>query len=150
MGQLYSYFSPRRMLCSDYLDDTDFSIQITIHTLGKNPDYMPLVDYLQATNPALSYTYCKSVYLLYSNAIKYPMLRSNISGEIISSVSADVTRYCILNNICDPYNVEVDIYVEPHYVARNKLVHLMKSHMYHGRLHGLAELSEQKIKEQFD
>ncbi len=151
MGQIYSYLSdpsPKK-LCDDLIDDIDFAIHITVHNLGKTPNYVSLLEYLQNTNPVLSYTYCKSIYLLYSPSRKFPFLRSNVSGDIISALAADVARYCLLNHICDPYFVEVDIIAEPHDAAKKKLAQLAIDHGCYGKLHGLDSLSEEKIKEQF-
>lgn len=151
MGGIYSYFyqDRRKKLCDDLIDDIDFSLQITIHTIGLTPKYIGLLEYLQATNPKLSYAYCKSIYLLYQPSTKTPTLRSNISGDIISGIAADVTRYCLTAGVCDPYYVEVDIISEPHESAKTTLLELIKNNAYYGNLWGIDTLSEQKIKEQF-
>lgn len=151
MGQLYSYFLPesKRELCDDIVNDIDFALHITIRNIGKPPNYSVLLEHLQSTNPVLSYWYCKSIYLLYSPKQKHPNLRSNISGNIISTLSAEVTRYCLLNRVCDPYCVEVDILAEPHKTARDALLLLIKNNLYYGKLHGIENLSEEKIREQF-
>lgn len=151
MGQAYSYFltESKRKLCDDIIDDIDFTLHITIHSIGITPDYSKLLEYLQSTNPILSYWYCKSIYLLYSPKQKYLNLRSNVSGDIISTLSGDITRYCLLNRVCDPYCVEVDIIAEPHKTAREALLLLIKNNLYYGKLHGIEILSEEKIREQF-
>lgn len=151
MGQIYSYFLPesKRKLCDDIVDDIDFSLHVTIHNIGRTPDYSKLLAHLQSTNPVLSYWYCKSIYLLYSPKQKHANLRSNISGDIISTLSAEVTRYCLLNRVCDPYCVEIDIIAEPHKTARDALLLLIKNNLYYGKLHGIENLSEEKIREQF-
>ena len=53
MGQIYSYFLPesKRKLCDDIVDDIDFSLHVTIHNIGRTPDYTMLLEYLQSTNP---------------------------------------------------------------------------------------------------
>jgi hypothetical protein len=87
--------------------------------------------------------------LLYNYKEKHPNLRSNVSGEIISTIAADVTRYCLMHQICDPYCVEVEIHVESHKVAKDALLQLIKNNLYYGKLYGIENLSEDKIKEQF-
>ncbi len=143
MGPLYSQPETRKKLCDDIIEDTDFSIQITIHSLGKFPDFTELLGYLQSTAPSLSYSYCKSIYLLYDAKNKHPVLRSNVSGEIIALMASDVTRYCIVNNICDPYYVEVDLVVEDHQLAKAHLISLMENNLYYGHLYGVDKLSEE-------
>ena len=143
MGQIYSRPPTIKKLCDDILDDMDFSINITIHSIGKFPDFSTLVDHLQATSPSLSYFYCKSIYLLYDYKHRHPTLRSNVSGEIISLISSDVTRYCIVNNICDPYSVEVDIIIEDYSIAKAKLISQIENNAYYGSLYGVDKLSEE-------
>jgi hypothetical protein len=128
MGQVFSYFLPakKRKLCDDILTGEDFSIQIIIHSLDRLVNYSSLLDHLQSTNPVMSYVHYNSLYLLYSPEHKLPLLRSNISGDIISSVSAQISRYCVMNKICDPYYIEVVIIVEPHELAKSSLLKLIE------------------------
>lgn len=151
MGQVYSYFlhDSRRRLCDDLVDDLDFSLQITIYSIGSIPDYSALLEHLQLTNPVLSYWHRQCIYLLYSHKLKHPHLRSNVSGDIISTLSAEIAKYCIMNNICELNCVEIDIIVEPHQLAHKSLLHLIKSNEYGGKLYGIDNLSEEKIREQF-
>ncbi len=144
MGQLFSYFrsTQPKKLCDDLIDEVDFSLQITIHSQGAIPDYTKLLEHLQSTNPIVSYTYCKSVYLLYSPDIKFPFLRSNVAGEIISGIAAETTRCCLINKICDPYFVEVDIICVSHEQAKNDLRQLIKNNLYYGKMHGVSNLLE--------
>jgi hypothetical protein len=142
MGQIYSRSPTSKKLCDDILDDLDFSINITIHSMGKFPNFSSLVDHLQSTSPSLSYFYCKSIYLLYDSKNRHPTLRSNVSGEIIALIASDVTRYCIVNNVCDPYCVEVDIVIEEYAIAKTKLISLIENNAYYGTLYGVENLSE--------
>jgi len=143
MGQIYSRSPISKKLCDDILDDIDFSIYITIHSIGKFPDFTSLVDHLQSTSPTLSYFYCKSIYLLYDSKNKHPTFRSNISGEIISLLSSDITRYCLLNKICDPYCVEVEIVIEDFTTSKAKLLQDIENNAYYGSLYGVDKLSEE-------
>lgn len=152
MGHVYSYFLPdsKRKLCDDILDDLDFALHITLHNENTKIDYLPLLEHLQSTNPIFSYWNGKSIYLLYSPNQKHPHLRSNVSGDVISILAADVTRYCMINRIGDPYCVEVEIHVGNHYAAKNNLLELIRNNLYCGTLYGIDHLSEEKIKEQFN
>jgi hypothetical protein len=132
-----------KKICDDILDDMDFSVQITIHSIGKFPDFTPLINHLQSTSPTLSYSYCKTIYLVYDVKNKHPTFRSNISGEIIALLASDVTRYCILNKICDPYYVEVDIMIEDYHMAKAKIMQLVENNLYYGKLYSTDNLLEQ-------
>jgi len=143
MGPLYSKMPVSKKICDDILDDMDFSVQITIHSIGKFPDFTPLINHLQSTSPTLSYSYCKTIYLVYDVKNKHPTFRSNISGEIIALLASDVTRYCILNKICDPYYVEVDIMIEDYHMAKAKIMQLVENNLYYGKLYSTDNLLEQ-------
>lgn len=155
MGQIYSYFShtKRDELCSDLIDN-DFSISITIHYVPRlddanTIDLRKIVDYLQYTNPVISYAYCKSITLLYNPTIKHPNLRSNISGGIISEISCDITKYCITQDICDVYYVEVSV-ADTHYIsAKRDLFQTIENNLYYGYLHGVEQLSRSELDKLF-
>ncbi len=142
MGQVYAYFNTetKRKLCDDIVNDSDFSLKINIFCNEPAPDYSDLLTYLQLTNPVISYCYAKSIYLIYSPKKKAPFLRSNISGDIISILSADVTRYCILNEICDPYCVEVSIISDTLANATETLIQLISANNFKGKAIGLENL----------
>ncbi len=122
---------------------------ITIHSNDRNVSYDLLIDHLQRTKPVLTYSYCKSIYLAYSTTEKATYLRSNVAGDIISSVACDVTSFCIKNKVCDPYLVEVELFKQPLSESKKYILDLVKRHNYFGRIYGLDCLSEQIIKEQF-
>lgn len=151
MGQIYSYLTPKEntKLCEDFLDNCAFAVDITIHSMDKVASYADLLEYLNKTHPVLGYTYCKSIYLLYDYDQKYPRFRSNMSGDIISELSSDVTRFCITNNICDVYYVEVNICVEPHDTSKTKLLNMIETNAYYGSLHGFDKITKEIIEEQF-
>jgi hypothetical protein len=104
---------------------------------------------LQKTGAALIYSYCKSIYLSYDRNKHETYLRSNITGDIISSIATDVTSYCIKNKICDPYLVEVELFKQSSDKSEKYILTLVKQHNYFGSIHGLEVLSEQIIKDQF-
>lgn len=113
MGHLYSslFISQQPIkLCDDCVPGDTFMASITIHSDGKMPPADALskvAEYLNHTRPVATYAFCKTIHLLYNNSIKYPLLRSNVTGEMISGIASDVVRFCIKNEICDPYYVEV-------------------------------------------
>ena len=85
MGNLisnYLYKQKNIKLCNELIDNGDFMITVSIHTI--NPLSHSIVDallhYIQYTKPILSYMYRGSLYLLYSPSRKSPFLRSNVSG----------------------------------------------------------------------
>jgi hypothetical protein len=152
MGTAYSYVfgepAPIK-LCDDHVDGKSFIVLITIHNERTDPpvgmpNYATLLDHLQKTNPTYSYGYCKTLYLLY-RPDHNPALRSNISGEIISSMAADVARFCLKNNICDPYYVEVSLTVATHDTNVRFLKSEILAHRFSGYVHGAHGLSEDTI-----
>lgn len=134
MGTIFSYFRRERQkkLCMDIIDESDFSIHIQVHSERPAKSYKDLLDHLQITNPVLSYAYCKSIYLLYSPDKKHPYFRSNSVGEIISSITTDITRYCLTYNLCDPYYVEVEVIQESHEVAKAAIMQMIEKHLGYG------------------
>jgi len=109
MGNLYSYYTNNR-ICDDYIGDKEFSIHIKIHSMDLF-NLSEITEYLQYLNPISSETKDKIIILRFNNAKKPILLRSDISGEIISNVVTDITKYCITNSLCDPYYVEASIYI---------------------------------------
>ena len=109
MGNLYSYFTNTR-ICDDYMGDKEFSIHIKIHSM-EPPNLAEITEYLQYLNPVSSETTDKIIILRFNSAKKPILLRSDISGEIISNIVTDITKYCIINSVCDPYYVEASIYI---------------------------------------
>jgi hypothetical protein len=145
----YSIVSPPKKLCHDIIkDNEDFLIIIRVHTLNNNSINV-LLDYLQNTYPAISYINNKTIYLIYSNEHKHYRLRSNISGELISGLSSEVVLNCIKYNICEPYTLEVNITLQPYDTSLRYIIKQIEENNYKGYLHGIDNLSQEKIKEQF-
>ena len=109
MGNLYSYNTNTR-ICDDYLGDKEFSIHIKIHSCDAL-NLAEVAEYLQYLKPVSCISTDKIIILRFNGAKKPILLRSDISGEIISSVVTDITKYCINNSLCDPYYVEASIYI---------------------------------------
>jgi hypothetical protein len=127
------------------IEDIDFTIRITIHSSDKINGYAELLEHLQLTSPTVSYTYCKTLYLLYNPRVKQPVLRSNISGDIISSLASEITKFLIVSSICDVYLVEVEINIQNHEQSVVQLLEQIKTDNYFGYMHGVDPLNDEKI-----
>jgi hypothetical protein len=138
------------VLCDDLVyDESDLTIKVFIYTNTQNINLVPLVHHLQMTKPVYTYSCGRNITLLYSPDKEPTHFRSNISGEMIVSIASDVTSYLIKNNICDPASIEVKIIVEPHALGLKNMLEYMEQNNYQGNMHGLDNLSAEKIKEQF-
>jgi hypothetical protein len=145
----YSVVSPSRKLCDDIIKDNDeFLITVHIRTLNDCKIDM-LLNYMQNTGPCISYIHKKTMYLIYSNKYKQYRLRSNISGELISALSSEVTINCMKHNICEPYTLEVDIVLQPYDTSLRAIISTINENNYNGVMYGIDNLSYEKIKEQF-
>lgn len=144
------YQDTPRKLCDDLVDDeTDFVVNIWVYAAVTPIDLRSTMEHLQHTHPLYSYTCNKNITLIYSSGKKPVRLRSNVSGEIISSLTYEVTNYLLKNRICDPYAVEVSISTEKSDLALKKLLEYIAENKYAGSMFGIDNLSAQKIKEQF-
>ena len=146
-----SYFSKtkKNKLCEDIIeDDEDFLITINMHVMKPlsfcEPDI--IMDYLQYTNPVLTYSYNNTIYLLYRPARKSPFLRSNISGEIISYLSSELTIFLIKNNM-EPRMIDIHFLIEPYNILLSNLKTTIIENKYHGKIQGLETLNEAKLNE---
>ena len=112
MGNLYSYYTTNKQikLCDEYIGDKEFNIHIKIHSFDSF-NLSEITEYLQYLNPINSETLDKTIILKFNGAKKDISMRSDLSGDIICSIATDITKYCITNSICDPYYVEVSIYI---------------------------------------
>jgi hypothetical protein len=144
MGQ-YWYSREPVKLCDDLVEDRDFLISISIHTINSHRDFSKIVDYLQQTGVSMSYTNGHSIYLLYSPSKQTPILRSNISGDIISSLSSEITRQCLIQKICDPHFVEVSITFMSYDYGKQYIFDFIEKNQYQGYMYGLPDLSKEKI-----
>lgn len=142
--------SPSKKLCDDIIDDyTDFTITIWVFAAVTPVDLRSTMEHLQHTHPLYSYTHNKNIILLYSPNQKATKLRSNVSGEVISSITYDVASYLLRNGICDPYDIEVSINVEKNDIALKKMLKYIANNNYRGFMYGIDNLSAEKINEQF-
>jgi len=141
MGTTLSYFyNTEKKLCNEMITDEQiFLIKVLIRSseiLDNNIDNRLILDLLQKTNPYLSYMYNKLIYLLYDGSKKEWNFKSNISGDIISYITTEITKFCIKNNICEPNIIEVQIIIQPYNVALNEILNAIKCNNYSGILSG--------------
>jgi hypothetical protein len=111
MGNLYSFYSSKPLcqkICDDYVGDKCFYMHIKVHS-EDTFNISEISEYLQYLKPISISTMDKTI-ILHINGADL-RTRSDISGEIIGSISTDITKYCIINSICIPYYVEVSIYI---------------------------------------
>lgn len=149
MGLIQSYWKNNESikLCDDIIDSQQFMIVISIYSMQSIPEYNVLLEYLQNTGCIASYNYLHKIYLLYDPAKSDVVLRSNRSGDIISGLSSDITRFCIVKKLCEPYYVEVDITIEPTTLTKEMLkIYIEQSH-YNGILYGVKNLNETTLLE---
>jgi hypothetical protein len=146
-----SYFSKtkKNKLCEDIIEDhEDFAITINIYTMKPlsfcEPDI--IMDYLQYTNPVLTYSHNNSIHLLYRPDKKLPFLRSNISGEIISYLSSELTIFLVKNNI-EPRMIDIHFLIEPYKTLLCNLKTTIIENKYHGKIQGIETLNEAKLNE---
>lgn len=139
-----------KKLCDDLItDETDIVVNIWVYAAVTPVDLRTTMEHLQQTGPLHSYTVNKLITLIYSPSQKPVRLRSNVSGEIISQITYEVTGYLIRNRICEPYAVEVSLSAEPSTTALEKLLAYIAENKYTGHMHGIDSLSAEVIAEQF-
>lgn len=149
MGKYTSEILSRK-LCDDIVhDDEDFVIDIWVYTTTSPVDLRSVMEHLQKTHPMYSYTSNRYITLIYAPNKKTAVLRSNVSGEMISGITYEVTSYLIKNKICEPINVEVSISIEKSDTALKKLLNRIAEANYIGHMHGIDKLSKEVIEEQF-
>jgi hypothetical protein len=142
MGSIisYAYATTEKKLCNEIiLDNETFLIKILIRcteVVEKNIDDLLILNALQETNPWISYMHNKLIYLLYDGNKQPWNFRSNISGDIISNITANITKHCIKNNLYDPYMIEVQIIMQPYNTSLNEILKVIKNNNYMGCLTG--------------
>ena len=142
MGSLISnaYATTEKKLCNEIiLDNETFLIKILIRcteVVEKNIDDLSILNALQETNPWISYMHNKLIYLLYDGTKQPWNFKSNISGDIISNITANITKHCIKNNLYDPYMIEVQIIMQPYNTSLNEILKVIKNNNYMGCLTG--------------
>lgn len=143
--------TPTKKLCDELIDNNaDIVISISVFAANTSVDLIGLMNFLQRTHPVYSYTHNKKIILIYSPKNKPTRLRSNVSGEIISSITHEVTKYLINYRVCDPYSIEVSISLEDSNTSLKSLLDEIKENNYTGFMHGIDKLSAEKLKEQFN
>jgi hypothetical protein len=141
MGSTLSYFyNTEKKLCNEIITDEQiFLIKVLIRTsdlIENNINDALILDLLQKTNPYISYMHNRLIYLLYDGSKKEWDFKSNISGDIISFITAEITKCCIKNNICDPNIIEIQIIMQPYQVSLNEILKAIKYNNYTGNLAG--------------
>ena len=129
-----------KKLCNEILfDNQTFLITIIIRcndNIEKKIDDLSILDIMQYTGPYISYMHNKLIYLLYDGSKQPWTFRSNISGDIISIITSDITKHCINNNLYEPYLIEIHINVQPYQTSLNEILKAIKDNNYLGRLIG--------------
>lgn len=142
MGVMLSYLygSAEKKLCNEIIsDEQTFLIKILIRcadVIEKNIDDLSILDEMQKTAPWISYMHNKLIYLLYDGKKQSWNFKSNISGDIISNITSTITKYCIKNNLYEPYMIEVQIILQPYETSLNDILKVIKNNNYIGRLMG--------------
>jgi hypothetical protein len=77
--------------------------------------------------------------LLYDPSKKTPLLRSNVSGEILSTLAAEVAICCIKNEICDPYTVDSEIMITTYEEGLKEITSVASSYDHDGYLYGFQK-----------
>lgn len=98
MGAIISYYYPVKSnkLCEDIILDQPFKISIHIYT-SQTPDLWPLYEYLKEQyKPCFSLLTNFDIELHLNTTAN---LKSNISGEIISFMSSNITKKLIECNV---------------------------------------------------
>ncbi len=150
MGTWRSTNNNTKKLCNDLIEDTDvFLIKVVIRSYNKLENGNRILDFLQKTGPAVSYQHGKFISLLYDASKKNVMLRSNVSGEILSTLSSEIAVYCIKSDICEPYMIDVEINITSYYEGIKDIINTVELYGYDGYMHGVESLSKKKIKDQF-
>jgi hypothetical protein len=148
MGSWWSY---KKKLCDDILQDSDtYLIRSSIRSHDKIVDSKYILNFLQKTQPVISYIHNRYIMLLYDGSKKRPVLRSNISGDILSTLSSEIAIYCIKNNICEPYTIDIDITLTTYEEGLKEIINTVDNNNYEGYMYGIDNLSKEKIKEQFN
>ena len=138
MGLFWSIDNKTKKLCDDVIDDnTTFIIKIAIRTHKR--DLSDVISYLQSTNPIVSYQHNKYIMLLYDPSKKTPLLRSNVSGEILSTLAAEVAICCIKNDICDPYTVDSEIMITTYDEGLKEIQMTASSYDHDGYIYGFQK-----------
>jgi len=128
-----------KKLCDDLIDK-DLLVVLSVNNLGESPDLTGLLDELNKTKPVHAYNYGKTIYLVYSADLKYPMFRSNLSGDIISHLVGMATRYLIKNQVCDPYYISTELFLESYENAKTRLDKIIETNDYLGYMVGVEDL----------
>lgn len=140
-----------RRLCDDVIDgNSDFMIEVYVYAARTTVDLSGVMEHLQHTRPLYSYTVNKHITLIYSPKKKPTSLHSNVSGEIISSITYEVANFLIRNNMDGIQTVDVSISIIDSDKALENLLILIDTNKFTGTMTGIDILSSNKIKEQFD
>ena len=108
---LYNSSSHQLDLCDDLIEWQDVKLHIHIRSgvSISQSNRKRILEYMQYTKPSFSYMKHNSIVLLYDQKTKPPFFRSNVSGDIISHISSELSIWIIKNTSIDLQMIDVNI-----------------------------------------